>query len=350
MMTYKSNISERGFVLPYVLVVIAILAIIGTIAAERLQRSSDVIAQIQEQADINLAFMNAESEAIFTLLSAINVKGGFNLDQNAIIETDFGFINAQGNLIQAQQDNIPAPDLWSVKGGQRRANTTTRPIRLEVWDTASLVSLNTAPQEVIEKILIASGASTTQARTLSARLIDYRDSDASRQFRGAERADYRLRKKPIPSNAPFRSFRELTAILGWSHLAQNIDMIDLMNMTTLDQRTSLVRHSLASPRVLNALDIDIETIQTPQRVSLDDIGAGGTTPTNSARLILSAPRPSGGTEVRVIELIRQTGHLNKPFRRLWVYETTVLEERADGLTPALNELKHVIKTPSVLPQ
>jgi len=355
MMIFKSaihgapNKSEQGFVLPYVLVIIAILAIIGTIAAERLQRSSNMVSRIQEQSDVNLAFMNAESEAVFTLMSAITIEGGFNLDQNALIKTDFGFVNSEGIPIAIDENEIPEPDFWSIRGGERRANAGNLPVRVEIWDTTGFISLNTAPLEIIAAVFKALGLTTQNAQTLSARLLDFRDSDTIRQFRGAERADYRLRQKSIPSNAPFRTYKELQAILGWSELSQGLDMIEFMNMTTLDQKTSLVRQAIAPSLVLNALGIDLETARNARQTSLDDIGSVGDIPTDGVRLKLQILRPSGGIEVRAIDITRQTGHLNKPFSRLWVYETTVLGDNKMGAKVPLDELKDVIKTPPIRP-
>ena len=74
--------NDQGFVLPYVLVVIAILAIATTIAADRLQKSTSILLKIKDQKRIERQLYTAEAEAIYGWLTGISVEGGIDLNSN----------------------------------------------------------------------------------------------------------------------------------------------------------------------------------------------------------------------------------------------------------------------------
>ena len=75
-MTYRAQKNEAGFVLPYVLVVIAILAIAGTIAAQRLQKASAVVGDMQERLRAEQVLQSAEVAATYSILTGNPVTGG----------------------------------------------------------------------------------------------------------------------------------------------------------------------------------------------------------------------------------------------------------------------------------
>ena len=69
---YKSNAKEflrdDGFVLPYVILVIAILSISVILLGERLQNVTGNTAVIENEFNAELALLNAESEATYACL------------------------------------------------------------------------------------------------------------------------------------------------------------------------------------------------------------------------------------------------------------------------------------------
>ncbi len=336
------NKAQNGFVLPYVLVAIAILSIAGTIAAQRLQRTSRMILQIQSDANAELAMMSAEAKAIFSVLTAVPIVGGLDL-------------NAQSSAVQASsfysqsasRENIPS-ELWSGAGQSRQTETAYGPVVVQYRDGAGLLPLNTAQPELIAKFLIARGIKSETARGMAAKLADYRDPDHHRRFRGGERGDYRLRDQPPPTNSPIRSFAELDAILGWAEPLATLDRRALMDATILSSSISGMKTIFVSPELRK----DLGLLETNFSLALQSDGieqsiAGDRYPSNQMRLSFLYRDPSGRFLKRVVEIERKINSLDRPFRKSEVYGAVVSgDEAASAGFGQGTKLKNVIFTPS----
>jgi len=178
-LTYKLTHNAGGFVLPYVLVVILILSIAGSIAMSRMSKMQTVIRAMQNSADVDIAFASAEAEAVWAMVTAEPSNGGFNL----------------------------------YKNGQK--TTFTGDVQINLRDSRGFIPINGLSKELIDKFLRAEGFSGTQSRRLTARLLDYIDGDSQRQFQGAEAPEYRLKNLPPPANAPLRHLDELRNVMDW---------------------------------------------------------------------------------------------------------------------------------------
>ncbi|MBL4596602.1 MAG: general secretion pathway protein GspK [Robiginitomaculum sp.] len=355
----KTN-SSNGFVLPYVLVVIAILAITTSLAAGRLQRISTTLIDIEQRSKVELAFANAEAEAVFSLLTAIDVDGGVDLNPDSLVQTEFGIVlpSGIGGIALTAQDaeQIP-PDFWSATGGQRLSTTPYGNVLIGLHDTSGLVSLNTSGPENIKKTLAAIGLSSTTASQLTARLADFRDSDNARQFQGAERADYRLRNLQPPTNSALRSYEELSHVLGWEQAISSENLYRLMDMTTLQLGISLkpifVTPALSKILELNAPEIGPTSASFDfSGFDFDSIDAQNPLPSGSFRLCLTMTHGDGEQDVRCIEIVREANHVDKPFRRFWVYQRRVVSKDVPQTQTTQNPatsgtLKNVLHTSSV---
>jgi len=82
--------NREGFVLPYVLLVIAMLAIASALTAQYFIKTSALMREIDTQVKAQIAFANAESQAIYSILSSNPVDGGFDLSgEEQLIPDDF---------------------------------------------------------------------------------------------------------------------------------------------------------------------------------------------------------------------------------------------------------------------
>lgn len=345
-----SNSHSEGFVLPYVLVVIAILAVASTIAAERLQRSTTVLSRVQDQTQAEAMLMTAESEAIYSVLTGLSVDNGIDLNPNTPIQTQFGTFSADlSRVLSPDERNLEEPDIWRIDGGKRATVLSNGHVLIEIQDVAGLLSLISTEEESLEKLLAAAGAGRDEARSLTARLKDYTDFDGNRRFKGAEGADYRFRNKEAPTNSPLRSYEEMAQILGWAEAIPNLDFNLIRNNTTLKPLTSLKRQ-FARQELLDILKL--EEVNVREDLTVDGISALSALtfqPSDNIRLTFWVQSSSGTYEKRVIEISRTVNNMEKPFRRFWVYETTVLENDLNLGTTPVNEQKNVLHTAPVRP-
>jgi len=343
--SHSESKSESGFVLPYVLVMIAILAIVGTIAAERLQRTLKIVAQIEEQSRVQMNFASAEAEAIFALITSTPVDGGYNLNRNAARKTDFGYFAADGFTSISKEDyDLIEQDLWSGAGGRRAFRISdTSHVLVEYQDISGLASWNGTNPKTLEKILMGVGLSKDISKSLLARLGDYTDEDNARRFRGAERSDYRLRQLPPPSNAPIRTYNELYSVMGWEDALTPVQLNRLKDWTTFEVKSTL--RGIFIPTSLQTLLKPKNALEAKSNTSQDlfaNTGAVEVRPSGKWRLTFSQSLSSGGATKRVIEVVPQLQNTEIPFRKFWVYEQTVLSDPSAIPSTELSEIKDVL--------
>ena len=135
--------NDQGFVLPYVLVVIAILAIATTIAADRLQKSTNILLKVKDQKRIERQLYTAEAEAVYGWLAGLSVEGGIDLNSNNPVISDLGFTIAEGGITQTERDLSDLErDLWDGDGGKRVSMQKEGDVIIALRDVAGLVSLS----------------------------------------------------------------------------------------------------------------------------------------------------------------------------------------------------------------
>ena len=357
---------ELGFVLPYVLVVIAILAIAGTIAAQRLTKATEIVTDMQERARAEQIFASAEAAATFSLLTGNAVADGYDLSPESPIIWEFGLLSADGS--EALRDDAAdglARNLWSGLGELRRytlprpADTAQADAVIAYRDVSGLISLNQFEPATLLPILEAAGASRSEARQLIAALLDYTDLDDNRRNNGAENLNYRTRNMPPPANSPLRSYNELTHIMGWAEVMPKLDMQLIKDVTTLKLGPGY-RQAFAPAKLKSFLgeqsSSTVPNIQTDVLQQLEHTNANSS---QFARLIIFVPRSDGRYQKRVVDIERFLGGVGDPYRRHWVYDSVVLESdlrfyvdpsiiRKDGPLP-LNELDHVVHASTLRP-
>lgn len=325
--------TECGFVLPYVILVIAILSISVILLGERLQSVTQNISVIESEFEIELALLNAESEASYAVL--MGKPENLALDINPVTpqRTLLDILVAENS----QKESLVSPDLWSVTGGMRLANQANYPVAVHLQDVSGLISLH-FNAELVEKVLRSNGVSKNRARALLAKLNDYVDIDDRRQFLGAERSDYRLRRLPPPSNEALRNFDELSNILGWREGVEDFDLYKFMDMTSLHSGRSLSRAFV--PSSLSEI-VDTDRARNIDKFDFDAIFDSTEDPSGAYRLSLWV-NDGHRYKKRVLEISKQSSNYVSPFQSVLVYERTLESADVDFDTTGL---KNVINAP-----
>ncbi len=355
----NKSVNERGFVLPYVLVVIAILAIAGTIAAQRLQKATHIIDDMQARIKTERILVSAEAAATFSILTGNPVRGGYDLSPNSPIIWEFGTLYPDGRRqMNAEQAAQTVKDIWLATGQLRRFDLEERSAVIALQDLTGVLSLNAPNAPRLMRVLEAAGMTRQEARALVINLRDYVDNDNIPRPNGAEALDYRFADMQAPANSPLRSYGELAQVMGWAEVLPALDMIKLKDMTTIEL-TQSYRIPFSTEALKTVLRINPNNLMPSQHIDIMERAAiNHVNPTSNARLILWAARTDGRYDKRVVDLERFSSGVGQPYRRRWVYDSTVLESdlgknktpsgrQPDGIN--MDELEHVVHTASVRP-
>ncbi len=356
--------SESGFVLPYVLVVVAILAVAGTIAAQRLQNASGIVTDMGERLSADRALHSAEAAATYSILTANAQSGGHDISPDSPIVWEFGLLSADGRRpLSPDQAASITPNIWPAQGNLRQYKATpdARPTIVSYRDATGLISLHQPVPQLIQTVLEASGASRSDASGAVSALLDYTDFDDTRRQQGAERFDYRTRNMAAPTNAPLRSYSELGNVMEWADFMTTLNMTLFKDMTTL-QMTNNYQEGFAPSALREALAFDSDSLLEPRRLDpLQALERRSLKPSKFSRFTIWAPRADGRYRKRVVDIERSARAVGAPYRRHWVYESTVLE--SDIITAApetqignssgsglnFEELENVVHAPSLRP-
>ena len=319
---------DAGFVLPYVLVVIAILAIAGTIAAQRLQSANKAILDMQERSRTERILRSAEAATTFSILTGNPVTGGYDLSPQSPTSWEFGFLAPDGkSIITVDEAANIKPNIWPINGGVRKYETAEGTVFIGLQDLTGLLSINNAGSPLLLNILKAAGVSNSEARKLLVNLQDFVDSDNKRRPNGAEAIDYKFNNMLPPTNSPLRSYGELAFVMDWAQVLPQLDITFLKDMTTIETTDGFRKSFAGGTEKQNILGFDEDNAArgTPQLDLTTRLGLNITEPSSRVRLKIWAPRSDGRYDKRVVELIQTVTSIDQPFYRRWVYDSTVLD-------------------------
>ena len=356
--------AESGFVLPYVLVVIAILAIAGTIAAQRLQKASAIVGEMQDRVYTERVLLSAEAAATYSLLTGNQGNGGYDLSPESPIVWEFGLLSPDGRRpLREDAAGKITKNLWRGDGSLRRyalsgSGRATDAI-VSYRDAAGLLPLSEGNPDFLLPVLEAVGAPRPQARDMLAALADYVDPDERKRPNGAESFNYRTQNLTPPTNAPLRSYRELARVMGWEETMRSMDMTSLKSMTTLNSGASY-REAFAPESLRQIIGLNDAAISASQKLDIfEQIELKNSTSSQRARFTIWAPRSDGRFRKRVVDVERFLGGIDTPYRRHWVYDSTVLESDfvpyvgapiiAQNGPLKFDELDHVVHASSLRP-
>ena len=342
-MRTESQSRESGFVLPYVLVIIAVLSIVTMIAADRLQRSVKALDSLQAQSRVEVVMASAEAEALYSLMTGNTVEGGVDINPESLVKTEFGYIGKDGRILNEQDvRDVSDPDVWGVNGQVRQSNQNQRRVFVALQDLSGVLSLSNGSDENLGELFSYLGVSSEESRTLLAKLRDYSDSDNNRTFRGGERADYRMKDRSPPANSPLRNHEELSRILDWDDALPEWDISEFKSLTTV-LPTNPVRERYLLPELTGIVELSTgEEDNSGGADFLQAIASLSQDASNETRLIFWVEKEGGLYTKRVVDVKRTSASIDVPFRKYWVDETTVFNEDLPFSDKSLDEIKDVI--------
>ncbi len=310
---------DAGFVLPYVLVVIFILALASTIAVRSINASGQVVTALNDDVFADQRLASAEAQSLYIYLSSAPVKGGIDTSHTPWTGDDI--------LDGFDVSRLAKGALWTAGGGRRVLRTPNGDVDVTYRDVSGLVLLNGSNPKMMEDLLHGLGLKKTDAKIASAKLGDYIDTDRNRRFRGGERSDYRLKRKAPPANGPIRAIEEVYRILDWDALITPKVFNQLRRLTTLTTKTSYYRKKFLDAELGKLLGLDDQDntfgkIAGPTIDFVDEASFSIETPTKLGRFTFSTPKGNGQTKIRVVEYERLASAPGRPFRRHVVFEET----------------------------
>jgi hypothetical protein len=291
---------RRGAALPIVLVFLALLALLTATTFPFVDRSARSIRALNERADARLALQSAEAETLFVFLTAQPGAGGVYLRPQEA-SSIFGEQTAEG---------LSEADIWRGDGDWRRSEQNGKTLAVRFLDSAGLISLNGAGPAFYATFLQAIGAPRDAAESFAAKLADFQDEDINRQFRGAERADYRIAQAPPPTNSPLRAPEELESVLGVDQLPPIVRR-RLLEYGSFAPALSAPKRAFVPKSLHGMLDALAEIDQTFASSESDTFSGA------RARFSLVAP-VEAGVIVRTIEIERTATAIDVPYRRTFI--------------------------------
>lgn len=104
---------------------------------------------------------------------------------------------------------------WPIAGEAYPFTLRGTIVTVRISDESGRIDINGADAVLLSAAFAANGVSEAEARSLAARMIDWRDADDEPTLLGAEAAEYRVRAiRYGPRNAPFESADEMWLVAG----------------------------------------------------------------------------------------------------------------------------------------
>lgn len=288
-----------------------------------------MIAELQRTERLNENFRLAEDRFVYAFLTSPFVRQGMDLSGRPINETAIALGDAP------EDEDLDPSEIWRADGGIRRFRTNGWTLSTVYQDADGLLSLNTGRRDLIERWLMASGRSGPESEELAAKLDDYRDSDQDRQFRGGERADYRMLQRTPPTDSFLRTFEELGNVLSWESAYTMLDWQAISELS-LFVSGSVPRLEVMPQRLQTHLNLsdDAETF-----LDLDDLNDAQLVlygyPSPRAQIILAATENGEDkVYVRVIEVERTTSSPDRAYTRRLVWEDMAQSDELSDTIPS----------------
>ena len=239
--------SHSGYVLPTVLVLIAIASLVSLTAMEGVAALQQLAEQSSQATRFRAAAMTAEARTVFLLatepLGPDRVRvGGVRM---SLLDA-FGPGASEGTAAGAEVEPL------ALDGRAYRFSAAGGPVIVRAQDTAGLLNLNIAREPQLSALLQSQGMDEGDADQLAARLGDFVDRDNLRRARGAEEREYRGEGLPAPTNGPLRRPEQLLSVLGARDALSPADFRRLWPFVTSEPDSSAFNINTAPAEVLAA--------------------------------------------------------------------------------------------------
>lgn len=191
--------TRDGYILPFALVAIAVIAIVSATAAGQVQRASHSIGQLADRSRMEAGLISAEQTMLYLMLTEPMGSQGIE-------------VGGTGDPFGLAAETSDGIDLVRADGSPRSFGE--RAVITRLFDDQSFLNFASANEAVQVRNLSMFGVSRAQAERLAATLADYQDTDDLRRLGGAEARDYPA--GAAPANRPIRDVLEVCSVMGWS--------------------------------------------------------------------------------------------------------------------------------------
>jgi len=300
---------QSGFVLPFVLLTIAVVSLVATSTYLSLSKSTSLLINLQNRTAVEIALMSAEAETVFAFTTGTAGADGLQLPVPGTAAP-----TAADLLTGGSGAPLDPAMIWSPDGTIRQSSTNGLPILVGYRDASGLAPINRLDEEKLAGLMVLAGFEGEDALKVAAELADFIDTDVIRRVRGAERSDYRLFQKSPPPDSPLRRLAEIQGLLSLPDQLGEAFWQAMTALTTLNPNSFSMNAAFAPAPLVGPVVEDDEFSS----------GFGGTTmrPTNLARFFFLSPdlaRGKGGF-VRIIEIEKVVNAAPDPVRRTLVTE------------------------------
>jgi type II secretory pathway pseudopilin PulG len=209
---------NHGFVLPMVLVVLALLSTLAYTIAMRAQQAGEAGESARQEQAALLAITSAQAQVLFRVITAEAVPGGFYGENNKILRVD------------------------------GRPYTTNDGAVLSLLDTRGQLNIVSATPAIVSCLLSQMGVPIEQHAALDAKLRDYIDDDDATTIGGGEAPYYASINKIPPRNRALRNAIELGRVDGWEKIVNARSSVGnrFLDIAGIQQRGNLALN--AAPR------------------------------------------------------------------------------------------------------
>ena len=185
----SASAARRGFALPSVLFVVAMVTLVFLVAIEALASLATETRRVKQSIGFEAAALSLEARAAF--LASTRPLG-----PAAVLG-----------------DSPNAPALLALDGRPYAAGPD---LTLSAQDEAGLINLDNLPGPAQARMFAAMGVSPADQSVMADRLSDYMDVHDLKRPQGADIADYLRAGLAPPPKGPMLRRGQLTGVLGWN--------------------------------------------------------------------------------------------------------------------------------------
>ena len=211
--------AQQGYVLIVVMGALALIAMVATRFAQRIDDLRAQTATLQTLAQQRLQMGNAMAAALYVVTTKPVGPGGYGLLEAPELRAD---------------DRV-----YRLPGGGE----------IQVQDQRGLMPLNAAERPQLGRMLQGLGVSAQEADAWIDVLQDYVDTDTLKRLNGAEAPEYAALGLPPPRNEWMISVRELNRMPGWRDRPSVVEAIERVSSTS---RQSVLNPNTAPLELLAA--------------------------------------------------------------------------------------------------
>jgi type II secretory pathway component PulK len=223
-------VAKRGFALPAVLAVTAIVTLVFLVAILALDSLVDQTRRAVALSRFETQALSLEAHAAYVAAVGAPVAAGLNVPG-----------------LERRAD----PRLAADASAYQPAAAPT--LRISLQDEAGLVNLNALPQPALARLMTELGVPVDRRAALVDRFSDFVDVDGLSRVDGAEAAVYRDRGLAPPPDAPLHAVDQALGVLGWKDAVPRERWRIVRDDLTADPTSSAMNVNTASSRALKVL-------------------------------------------------------------------------------------------------